>query len=134
MKFRAIEPLERRQLLAQVAGMLFNDANYNGVREIGEVALSGQTAYVDSNDNGALDSRELTYGTNANGYSFSNLSAGEHVIRTTVPAGYVRTSPVGDAHRVTLGASEYRPGLNFGAAPAPAGGKIFGYSYVDINQ
>lgn len=38
-----------------ISGVVFNDANANGVRDAGESPLSGWTVYQDLNDNGRLD-------------------------------------------------------------------------------
>ena len=43
-----------------ISGVVFNDANQNGVRDAGEAALSGWTVYQDNNNNGRFDSGPLT--------------------------------------------------------------------------
>jgi uncharacterized delta-60 repeat protein len=43
-----------------ISGVVFNDANQNGVRDAGEAALPGWTVFQDTNNNGALDSGPKT--------------------------------------------------------------------------
>ena len=43
-----------------ISGVVYNDANQNGVRDAGEAGLGGWTVYQDINDNGRFDSGPLT--------------------------------------------------------------------------
>jgi uncharacterized delta-60 repeat protein len=44
-----------------ISGAVFNDANGNGVRDIGETGAAGVTVYQDLNNNGRLDGGPVTY-------------------------------------------------------------------------
>jgi hypothetical protein len=60
---------------ARLVGSVFNDANANGVIESGETRIgAGQVVYVDANNNGRLDSDEL---------STTSDSAGRYVLKVT---------------------------------------------------
>src|SRR5262249_6381472 len=50
-----------------VGGVVFLDANVNGVRDPGEAGLPGQIVYIDSNGNGVRDPGELMAGTDGGG-------------------------------------------------------------------
>ena len=43
-----------------IAGTVFNDTNFNGVQDSGELAMPGTTVFMDSNSNGLLDSGTVT--------------------------------------------------------------------------
>ena len=60
------------------------------------VGISGITIYLDTNNNGKLDSNELSTTTDANGaYQLDNVPSGATIIRQMLPAGDTRTSPAG---------------------------------------
>jgi LPXTG-site transpeptidase (sortase) family protein len=75
--------------LSGILGMVFNDANGNGVQDSGETALSGVTIEL-RNDLGTVIA---TTTTNALGsYSFPNLAAGLYTVTETDPAGFISTT------------------------------------------
>ena len=51
----ALEHLEDRALPAGLAGIVFDDANDNRIRNTGEDPMSGVTVFLDLNDNGVRD-------------------------------------------------------------------------------
>lgn len=81
-------------------------------------AVAGETVYVDSNNNGMLDSGELTTTTNSAGkYSFADLLVGNYEIRQVLPSGYTQTSPAGGTGQsVSAGVGTTAP-ANFTVAP-----------------
>src|SRR5262249_44126507 len=62
-----VEVLENRNLPSSIQGTIYNDANANGVKDVGEAGVAGWTVFLDLNRNGALDSSEPTAVTDANG-------------------------------------------------------------------
>ncbi|HRK31221.1 MAG TPA: S8 family serine peptidase [Tepidisphaeraceae bacterium] len=54
------EAVERRTLMASIAGAVFNDFNANGLREAAEPGLQGWTVFVDENNNGSFDGVQET--------------------------------------------------------------------------
>lgn len=53
--------MERRVLLASIAGKVFYDINLNGAIDAGEGGLSGWTVFADLNNNGSIDSSSASY-------------------------------------------------------------------------
>jgi beta-glucanase (GH16 family) len=98
---------------ASVVGVVFNDANANGIKDASEAGLSHRTVYLDTNWNGVADASEPSANTNASGeYVISNLTAGSYVVRQVLGANTFQTAP-GANTAVTLSAGE-RETLNFG--------------------
>jgi hypothetical protein len=57
----------------------------------------GETIYLDANNNSTLDSNEFSTTTSpAGSYSFSNIPAGQYIVRQVLPNGYAQTSPSND--------------------------------------
>ena len=60
--------------------------------------VTGETIYLDGNNDGSLDNSELSTPTGNDGsYEFDNVPAGSYVVRQVLPAGYEQTSPAGNA-------------------------------------
>jgi LPXTG-site transpeptidase (sortase) family protein len=75
--------------LSGIIGMVFNDANGNGIQDSGESALSGVTLELKNNAGLVI----ATTTTNALGsYSFPNLTAGTYTVTETDPAGLISTT------------------------------------------
>ncbi len=90
---------------AAIVGVMFVDANGNGVRDGGEVAMPGRTVYIDANNNGTLDAGEINSTTQAldpnnpgaeGVYRFDGLQPGTYVVREVVPSGTTETAPAGN--------------------------------------
>jgi N-acetylneuraminic acid mutarotase/uncharacterized GH25 family protein len=57
-------------------------------------AVAGATVYLDANNNGTLDTGELSTLTTASGtYQFSNVPAGTYVVEQVVPSGKTQSTP-----------------------------------------
>ena len=77
-----------RSTLGSITGHLFEDRNANGTQEGSEPNRVGATAYLDINQNRALDVGEPTAISDANGnYVFANVVAGNYIVRVVTPAG-----------------------------------------------
>jgi hypothetical protein len=112
-----------------ISGVVFNDANKNGVRDPAEIGISGVTVFLDSNNNGILDPSEpisvssvdlfYTPTTNEIGtYSFTHLARGTYHVVEVVPANLSSTPAVESNKAVSVGpasvidvnfADQYRP-------------------------
>lgn len=79
--------------MSTLNGTSFNDINFNGIFDAGDVALPNVTVYLDSNGNGLPESLEAVTITDINGfYSFPNLTAGNYIVGQIVPPGFTRTT------------------------------------------
>ena len=75
--------------LSNISGVVFNDANGNGVQDAGETPLSGVTVELEN----SLGIVIATTTTNASGaYTFTNLPAGTYTVVETDLPGYVSTT------------------------------------------
>jgi hypothetical protein len=101
------EVLEPRRLLATASGIVFNDADRDGVRDAGEPGFAGWTVYQDLNDNDVVDGQDRTAVTDAAGaYTltlfpilFGPQQAHLKVVRPN--ATWVATAPAGGEHAFT---------------------------------
>lgn len=114
-----------------ISGVVWADANGDGVRDGGEIGLAGRTVFIDEDNDGVFDPDEPSFLTAADGaYTFTNLPAATYNIRIVTDADDVITHPAGEVHTITLAADEVRVGVDFGLAP-PA--QIGGIVYHDLD-
>jgi GH25 family lysozyme M1 (1,4-beta-N-acetylmuramidase) len=105
---------------ATISGMVFNDANGDGVRQIGEAGMSGWNIYIDRNLNGAYDAGEPLTTTNLKGgWQFQNLRPGFTYRVSIVPpplkgGGWRLTTPRAGYFDVTPLNGQTVTGLMFG--------------------
>jgi subtilisin-like proprotein convertase family protein len=91
--------------LAGITGRAVADLNGNGTPDSGETLLSGWTAYLDANQNGALDAGERTSVTDYAGrYGFGDLADGTYTVRLAPPAGWAL--PAGGTQVVSYSAGQ----------------------------
>ena len=76
----------------EVSGFKFNDLDADGVRDANEPGINNVTVWVDSDNNGSLDSGELSTTTAVDGFYEFHLDPGTYVIRALVSAGSTATS------------------------------------------
>lgn len=111
---------------------VWEDANTNGIQDVGEAGITGVVVYLDVNTNGVREAYEPVDTTDSGGYYLfagPYLLEGNHDIRVdsaTLPAGYVATYDLdgtGTLHAAsaTLSAGQVRVDVDFGYAwPMPA--------------
>lgn len=129
-----LDSLEPRRLLATIAGNAFNDLNYNGGRDFGDTTNTTATVYLDSNDNGTLETGEVSQKVTANGsFAFQNLPVGQYNVRVIAPPGYWVTRPfANEAFGVYISnASATYVTPDAGIAPERVPGSISGMLYRD---
>ena len=125
---------------ASISGTVFNDGNKDGAFDAGDTVLSARKMYIDANNNGKLDSGEVTATSNASGvYTFSNLAAGTYIIRRAdTPAGYTTTTPAGGFASVVLSSGQAVTGRELcGAVQGTVTtnkGSISGTVFNDVND
>jgi len=112
-----------------ISGIVFSDANKDGLRDPSEVGVSGVTIFLDANSNGILDAGEpsiassvdLFYTPTVNEigtYSFTHLARGTYHVVEVVPALLSGTPDSVRTNIITIGpnsptdvnfANQYRP-------------------------
>jgi 5-hydroxyisourate hydrolase-like protein (transthyretin family) len=85
-----------------VTGSVWNDANGDGQRDPGEAGLPDWQIYADANHNGRFDAGEPHAWTAADGSYALALADGNHVLRETVPSGWLQTAPAGGSYAITV--------------------------------
>jgi hypothetical protein len=118
-----------------VSGVVFNDANGNGIRERSEIGgVAGALVYVDVNRNGFLDAGEPSDVSTApaGAWSIGGMAPGTYVVRQVPPAGYVQTAPA-SFNVVTLsGSGDSLTGVTFGdhaVGPRVTGVSVLGSAW-----
>jgi hypothetical protein len=98
---------------ASVSGIVFNDANANKKMSSSEAKLSSWQVFVDTDNDGVLDSNEpsATSGSSGN-YTINGVSAGMHNVRIVQESGWRRTTQ--STYTVQLAAAQTTSGKNFG--------------------
>jgi uncharacterized delta-60 repeat protein len=104
---------------ASITGSVYFDTNNNGVLDTGEHAEQpaiGRQVYLDLKGIGVFASGDPIATIDFSGYySFTNLSAGNYLVRLMPQAGSVITSPVyGGKYFVQLAANQHVTGDDFG--------------------
>jgi hypothetical protein len=122
-----------------ISGTVYNELNDETGFGEGDQGLAGWTLYLDTNDNGQLDSGELTTVSQAGGfYSFTGLAAGTYIVREAVANNWTLVDPSEGSYTVTLTCvgldlplfelsvsavgGNTATGLNFGNTANPGGG------------
>lgn len=101
-----------------LAGVVFNDANGNGVKDAGEAAMQNVTVEVLSNN--VIVATRTT--DSAGAWRVRGLGAGTGVARIVIPAGFNATYPAGGQYAGSMSAGQQNQNVNFGlkkTSPAP---------------
>ncbi|MCU0978062.1 MAG: hypothetical protein MUF25_02725, partial [Pirellulaceae bacterium] len=109
--------LQITQPTATVTGFKYLDVNGDGFQDWGEPGLQGWTIFVDADDDGNLDSGEVSVTTGSDGAYSLILPPGNHVIREVLPTNWSQTYPgsaFGNAHRIAVSASMVLDHIDFG--------------------
>src|SRR5688500_4003798 len=137
-----VEPLDRRVMLAAIAGTIFNDRDNDGTFDSSpDLPWGGVTVYLDANDNAQLDAGEtsLVSGSLTSGmwgqYRFNNLAVGTYRVRVVPPANFVQTFPAGNAAQVVTltNPSLVAINVNIGGRDVTQSSRIAGRAYADAN-
>ncbi len=79
---------------ATIEGTVWNDADTDGVNDLGEAGLSSWLVYLDLNRNGQFDAIEPSQRANSQGtYRFTDLLPGRYVVAVSMLGGWVQTTP-----------------------------------------
>jgi subtilisin family serine protease len=121
-------------------GVVYEDANNNQSRQAGEAGVTNTTVFIDNNNNGVPDAGDTVTTTNEHGaYVFTNVPAGNRVVRALVVSPLVQTAPAPGFGRVvnltgssTISGAPLQFGvrntatLDFGDLPAIYGATLSG--------
>ncbi|MFL2869324.1 MAG: M36 family metallopeptidase [Pirellulaceae bacterium] len=129
---------------ADVAGVVFLDADSDGVRDLNESALEGVTIFLDVNGNGELDRLEPKTVTDERGeYNFVLYAGGQFKVKAVPPMETIQTfpdpSPVSGgpandgSHDVYVPIGQSASDINFGFRPFSDALGVFGTKYTDVN-
>ncbi|WP_342364198.1 CARDB domain-containing protein [Terrarubrum flagellatum] len=101
--------------LASITGVVFNDVDADGVRDVGDAGVGGRVVYLDADDDGSLGASEVSTITGSDGfYSFGGLIAGSYVVREVVADHWAESSPAGGSYVVGATSGLIASGRNFG--------------------
>ena len=119
-----------------IRGIVYEDANGNGVRDPGETAVVGRQVYLDLQGINTLTASDPIATTDAQGrYTFSNLPVANYLVRLVPQFGQIVTAPLfGAKYFVQLGQNQNVTGEDFGTkSPGAQSGSIRGKVYDDVN-
>jgi len=92
---------------SSIAGRVFDDANGNRKRDVGENGMGLWRVYLDLNGNGKLDSTDVVATTDILGnFKFSTLVSGKYIVRIVPVSGIATTTPAGGSYTFTLTAGQ----------------------------
>lgn len=75
--------------LGTISGYFFDDLNFNGTQDSGEMGVRGSRVFIDINQNGKLDRREPRRKTGDDGfYGFTDLPSGTFAVSLNVGRGH----------------------------------------------
>lgn len=113
-----------------VSGTKYQDVDLDGVRDPNEPGVVGITVYIDANNNGMLDSGEVSTMTTAGGFfSFPGLAAGSYTVREQVTPNWAQITPGASSnlsHSISVIAGEIRANVDFGNRLLSSGSGIGG--------
>ncbi len=133
LKLESLE--ERRLLVGDITGTVWNDANANGINETVENGIPGWTVFVDTDGNGVLNSGEPSTVTDTKGkYAIIGVPAGNVVVYEIPQPGFAPTPGFTDHQtaRVRDGREEHVSFPNVSTAPTT--GNIIGTVFEDDNE
>jgi hypothetical protein len=116
-----------------ISGVVFRDADFDGVRDNGEAGIAGVKVYLDANGNDRFDSGEGWGATDSAGrYTLAAPLAGTYTVRMVTPSGFLRSVPSAGKYLVKVGAGRSVTGRDFGATPAASiSGRVFNDADAD---
>jgi protocatechuate 3,4-dioxygenase beta subunit/uncharacterized protein (DUF2141 family) len=99
----------------QISGQKFYDLDQDGVKEAREPGLPGFTVFLDTNNNGVLDSGEKSAVTDDDGkYASTGLAAGAYTVREVQKEGWRHTLPAAGFYALVLATDQKLIDRDFG--------------------
>ncbi len=113
-----------------ISGLKFNDLNDSGFQDAGETGLANWKFFLDTNNNGTLDTGEPNTLTDATGnYKFLDLSAGTYKVREVLQPTWMQTTP--NPADITVTSGQDIVNINFGNFQSST---ISGQKFNDLNN
>lgn len=98
-----------------ILGVVYNDANANGIREAGELGVSGVHVYVDLDNDDVFTAGEPEAVTGSNGaYFLADVESGFVAVRIDVPDDWEATNPASATRVVDLPSAGTATNILFG--------------------
>jgi uncharacterized delta-60 repeat protein len=109
-----------------IRGQVYNDANANHARDLGDAPVAGRQVYLDIPGIDVYVAGDPVALTDANGnYSFGGLAAGNYLVRLVPVPGQVVSSPIfGGKYYVQLEANQTVTGDDFGTVAVGSGAQL----------
>ncbi|MEO8271311.1 MAG: GEVED domain-containing protein, partial [Aureliella sp.] len=116
---------------AVIKGSVYQDTNSNRVRDAGDLPLASVRIYNDANNNGALDSNELSTYSDASGNYQLTVPAGRYILREVVPTGQKLVSPANFGYVIDVINNQTVTGRDF--VNEKVNPVANGYKWNDVN-
>ena len=118
-----------------VSGYVFDDLNYNGIKEPGEPGMAGFTIYISSNCNTeTFSSVPAGYSTTTDTAGYYNIMVPHYGVKVVMglPSNYTVTYPANNYYNVNFSSGTIHPGHDFGVSALSV--HICGRTYLDDNN
>ncbi|MBK7966656.1 MAG: hypothetical protein IPK10_16190 [Bacteroidetes bacterium] len=118
-----------------VSGYVFDDLNYNGIKEPGEPGLAGVIIYISTYCNAeSFSTVQAGYSTttDTSGYYYIHVPHHGVQLSMSLPFGYTLTYPGTYTYNVNFSSGTMHPGYNFGVSALSV--HICGRGYLDDNN
>jgi len=115
--------------VTSIAGMVWEDLNGDGTKDIGELGLAGWTVNLE----GPVT---MSTTTDLSGtYLFSPLLAGTYIVSEQIVAGWLQTAPPARTYTITLATNQFSSSNDFGNRNLGGGGRgtVRGVVFDDRN-
>jgi len=117
------------------SGYVFDDLNYNGIKEPGEPGLAGVTIYISTSCNAeSFSTVQAGYSTTTDTAGYYYLMVPHHGVQLTMgmPSGYTLTYPGTFYYNVNYSSGTMHTGHDFGVSALSV--HICGRAYLDDNN
>ncbi len=118
-----------------ISGYVFEDLNYNGLREPGEPAMAGKRIYISSSCYSAMIATTLaTYSVFTDTAGYYSIIIPHYMVTVNLdkPSGYSLTYPQADSYQVSFNSGSMHSGYNFGLSALSV--NLCGNTYLDDNN
>lgn len=118
-----------------ISGFVFEDLNFNGIREAGEPGIAGKTISVYSTCDALLNSSiDASYSTTTDTAGYYTILVPHFQVRIEFnkPSGYTLTYPQNNYYNVSFSSGTMHTGFDFGISALSV--NLCGITYLDDNN